>query len=28
LITGTTECFTAGNDIADFIQQPPSAANR
>ncbi|RON33996.1 enoyl-CoA hydratase-related protein [Pseudomonas brassicacearum] len=24
LITGTTECFTAGNDIADFIQQPPS----
>lgn len=24
LITGTAECFTAGNDIADFIQQPPS----
>jgi len=23
LITGTAECFTAGNDIADFIQQPP-----
>ncbi|KAA0986041.1 enoyl-CoA hydratase-related protein [Pseudomonas sp. ANT_J28] len=23
LITGSTECFTAGNDIADFIQQPP-----
>ena len=24
LITGTAEYFTAGNDIADFIQQPPS----
>jgi enoyl-CoA hydratase/carnithine racemase len=23
LITGSTECFTAGNDITDFIQQPP-----
>jgi enoyl-CoA hydratase/carnithine racemase len=23
LITGSVECFTAGNDIADFIQQPP-----
>ena len=24
LIQGSSECFTAGNDIGDFLEQPPS----
>lgn len=24
VLTGTADCFTAGNDIADFLKQPPS----
>ena len=24
LIQGSSDCFTAGNDIADFLEQPPS----
>ena len=27
LITGTEECFTSGNDIVDFLQEPPSGAD-
>src|SRR5476651_2047907 len=25
LIRGSSECFTSGNDIADFLEEPPSA---
>lgn len=25
LLTGGETCFTSGNDVADFIQAPPSA---
>ena len=24
LITGGSECFTSGNDVADFLQAPPT----
>ena len=24
LITGGAECFTSGNDVADFLQAPPT----
>jgi enoyl-CoA hydratase/carnithine racemase len=27
LITGGEDCFTSGNDVADFIQAPPSGLN-
>ncbi|QTN46530.1 enoyl-CoA hydratase [Ectopseudomonas mendocina] len=27
LLTGGEECFTSGNDVADFIQAPPSGLN-
>nr|MBO2511672.1 enoyl-CoA hydratase [Gammaproteobacteria bacterium] len=27
LITGGTECFTSGNDVADFLQAPPSGSD-
>jgi enoyl-CoA hydratase/carnithine racemase len=27
LITGTPDCFTSGNDVADFVNDPPTSAD-
>ncbi len=27
LLTGGEDCFTSGNDVADFIQAPPTGLN-
>ena len=27
LITGTADCFTSGNDVADFVNDPPATAD-